>query len=120
MRKIGLVDKERVEWVRLRGRAANAVRRAVRNGDLVNLKTKSIKCTDCPNRAAVYDHRDYKKPLKVEPVCVGCNISRGTNAPLMDSDSVKPKCTGCGSSQVYFRQKTSEQVCRVCGSVVKK
>lgn len=29
----------------------------------------------------------------------------------------KPKCKECGSQQVYYRQKTKDQVCRICGHV---
>lgn len=38
----------------------------------------SIICVDCKRKpAAVYDHRDYSKPLEVEPVCHWCNGRRG-------------------------------------------
>lgn len=49
---------------------------AVRNGDLPKLDG-SITCADCSNPAAQYDHRDYKKPLEVDPVCRVCNAARG-------------------------------------------
>lgn len=35
-----------------------------------------LKCVDCGKRAHVYDHRDYSKPLEVEPVCRRCNSRR--------------------------------------------
>lgn len=35
-------------------------------------------CIDCGEPAKCYDHRDYRKPLDVEPVCVGCNKKRGS------------------------------------------
>lgn len=34
-------------------------------------------CVDCGDKARDYDHRDYGKPLDVEPVCRRCNILRG-------------------------------------------
>lgn len=34
-------------------------------------------CVDCGQQATVYDHRDYNKPLEVEPVCRACNKRRG-------------------------------------------
>ena len=49
---------------------------AVRMGDLPKLDG-SILCTDCSNPATEYDHRDYKKPLEVDPVCRACNAARG-------------------------------------------
>jgi hypothetical protein len=49
---------------------------AVRNGDLPKLDG-SILCADCSNPATEYDHRDYKRPLEVDPVCRACNAARG-------------------------------------------
>ena len=34
-------------------------------------------CADCGKQASVYDHRDYAKPLEVDPVCKACNVFRG-------------------------------------------
>lgn len=34
-------------------------------------------CVDCGASAAHYDHRDYGRPLDVEPVCHSCNMRRG-------------------------------------------
>jgi hypothetical protein len=34
-------------------------------------------CVDCGCRAHVHDHRDYTKPLEVDPVCFSCNSIRG-------------------------------------------
>ena len=39
-------------------------------------------CVDCGNPATEYDHRDYNKPLEVEPVCQSCNYKRGSAIPL--------------------------------------
>lgn len=34
-------------------------------------------CVDCGQQAIEYDHRNYDEPLKVDPVCRGCNLRRG-------------------------------------------
>lgn len=47
----------------------------VRAGRIANPKT--LKCVDCGKRAQCYDHRDYAKPLEVNPVCRSCNKFRG-------------------------------------------
>lgn len=45
----------------------------------------TLKCTDCDRAAEQYDHRDYGKPLEVDPVCRSCNILRG---PALWADRV--------------------------------
>jgi hypothetical protein len=49
---------------------------AIYNGDLPKLDG-SVPCTDCGGAAVEYDHRDYKRPMEVEPVCKSCNQLRG-------------------------------------------
>jgi hypothetical protein len=61
-----------------------AVARAIRHGELPHPST--LKCVDCGSPAQVYDHRDYDKPLQVEPVCRGCNCRRG---PAKQLDHLK-------------------------------
>lgn len=39
-------------------------------------------CVDCGHRAECYDHRDYNRPLDVDPVCLRCNSFRGAGIPL--------------------------------------
>ena len=41
-------------------------------------KASCFNCADCGKAASEYDHRDYNKPLDVEPVCRSCNIRRGS------------------------------------------
>ena len=53
------------------------MRRAVVAGLFPNLLEVETPCTDCGKRATVYDHRDYGRPLDVEPVCQSCNLKRG-------------------------------------------
>jgi len=40
-------------------------------------KASAHACVDCGAQAFDYDHRDYRKPLEIEPVCRSCNIKRG-------------------------------------------
>lgn len=54
-----------------------AVARAIRHGILRSLKDFQTDCVDCGGIAVAYDHRDYDKPLEVDPVCKRCNILRG-------------------------------------------
>lgn len=49
--------------------------KAIRHGVIPNAKT--LTCVDCGEPAFDYDHRDYTKPLAVEPVCRRCNQMRG-------------------------------------------
>lgn len=70
-------------WVamqRLAARAATVVARAIAAGLLV--KAKNLSCTDCDSPAYGYDHRDYSKPLEVQPVCRRHNAKRGHAAPF--------------------------------------
>lgn len=69
---------------------------AVFNGDLPKLDG-SVPCVDCRKPADEYDHRDYKRPLEVEPVCRACNQARG---PGLNSDPVE-----CAGERITLRQK---------------
>ena len=40
------------------------------------LPASAYKCVDCGLQAKSYDHRDYNKPLVVDPVCQRCNVLR--------------------------------------------
>lgn len=64
------------------GRTRNAVKRAIRQGLLADLKATIVPCADCGAVAKHYDHRDYAKPLEVEAVCHSCNLRRGPAAPV--------------------------------------
>jgi hypothetical protein len=61
-------------------RAISAVAAAIQRGELA--PATECDCTDCSAPAKQYDHRDYTKPLDVQPVCVRCNQRRG---PALDS-----------------------------------
>ena len=62
------------------GKARAAVSQAVRSGKLP--PAKSCACVDCGGPALDYDHRDYNKPMEVEPVCRSCNKLRGPAKPV--------------------------------------
>jgi transcriptional regulator with XRE-family HTH domain len=57
------------------------VKQAIRDGYLP--KPSTLTCQDCGQPAQVYDHRDYNRPLDVEPVCHACNIKRGPALPFV-------------------------------------
>lgn len=61
---------------RLRKCTMQIVANAIKKGKIA--KIDGQKCMDCGNPAEVYDHRDYGKPLCVDPVCRGCNVRRGS------------------------------------------
>lgn len=63
-------------------RCCGAVKRAVKRGLIPDLAAQFVPCPDCGERATVYDHRDYDKPLDVVAVCHGCNLRRGPARPL--------------------------------------
>ena len=48
---------------------------------------KAYKCVDCGVQAQAYDHRDYRKPFFVDPVCNKCNARRGQGYPPTNGDS---------------------------------
>jgi hypothetical protein len=48
-----------------------------------------FKCMDCGVPATCYDHRDYNKPLDVQPVCSRCNTLRGSAIPTTETVVVK-------------------------------
>lgn len=56
--------------------AHSYVTTAIYNGDLPKLDG-GVACVDCGAPAVEYDHRDYKKPMEVDPVCKSCNQLRG-------------------------------------------
>jgi hypothetical protein len=65
--------------------AARAVAKAIKNGSLPNPKT--LMCVDCGAPAVCYEHRDYRKPLDVDPVCKRCDCIRGTAMPDLHINS---------------------------------
>lgn len=57
---------------------------AVRLAKLAGLlpEQRSCTCVDCGAQAREYDHRDYFRPLDVQPVCRRCNARRGQAVQL--------------------------------------
>ena len=72
-------DRKSKEWRAKTGagKAIGLVRYYVSKGIIPSLTKNVIECVDCGKRATEYDHRDYNKPLDVEPVCNTCNRLRG-------------------------------------------
>lgn len=62
---------------------------AIYHGDLPKLDG-SVPCVDCAAPAVEYDHRDYRKPLDVDPVCRACNAARGPGAFRDPTGTNKP------------------------------
>lgn len=68
------------EYMALKQRCAYQYTKAKKEG-LIKPITKKTKCVDCGAPATMYDHRNYYKPLEVEPVCRSCNGKRGQAFP---------------------------------------
>lgn len=64
------------------------VQRAIALGRL--MPADSFRCTDCPEWAAEYEHRNYSQPFAVDPVCTSCNCRRGpgTLGPFFSARSI--------------------------------
>lgn len=77
----GLVSKARQSVQRL-------VHKTIRNNEIQ--PAKSFVCVDCGNKAIDYDHRRYKSPLDIVPVCRSCNLKRGPAIDVQEfvADSV--------------------------------
>ena len=67
--------------MRLQRKAHGIVARAKQFG-ILPIPDGSIDCTDCDAKAIEYDHRNYFKPLDVEPVCRSCNLMQGPGYPF--------------------------------------
>lgn len=68
--------------------AHSKVQMAVERGEL--RRVTDCKCVDCGRKAQQYDHRDYRKPLAVDPVCRSCNLARGHGKPYGKGWKVDP------------------------------
>jgi DNA-directed RNA polymerase subunit RPC12/RpoP len=56
-------------------RATADVTNAIKRGHMK--RASEYVCVDCGTQARDWDHRDYAKPMDVEPVCRSCNLKRG-------------------------------------------
>ncbi len=61
--------------------AHKCVRNAIGRKEIPRADT--LLCVDCGATARDYDHRDYSKPLEVEPVCSSCDKLRGPARPVL-------------------------------------
>lgn len=68
------------EYNRLKARALARTQYQLSKG-LIPRLSGNIPCVDCGAAATCYDHRDYRKPDEVEPVCRACNKTRGPALP---------------------------------------
>ena len=59
----------------MRNRAGRLLSEALARGKIP--QARRFRCVDCGKAATEYDHRDYGKPLDVQPVCHSCNMYRG-------------------------------------------
>lgn len=59
------------------------VKKAMDSGELMPI-TRYMKCVDCGAPAECHEHRDYNKPLAVEPVCRPCDQKRGPGIPMAE------------------------------------
>lgn len=50
---------------------------ALREGQFQSLPDGKTECVDCDAPAMVWEHRDAREPLSVEPCCRSCNRRRG-------------------------------------------
>jgi hypothetical protein len=67
----------------LTAKAMKTVHQAIKRGLLPELD--GLKCMDCNEPATCYDHRNYFEPMKVDPVCKGCNNRRGPGYPPLSA-----------------------------------
>ena len=68
------------DWRIAQDRAHSKIYKAIRRG--LMLPPSSFKCAHCGGAAKVYDHRDYRKPLDVTPVCELHNYRLGSALPV--------------------------------------
>lgn len=76
-------------YYKARNDAASRISVEMYKGRLPRLSKNNVPCVDCGNRAVHYDHRDYAKPLEVEPVCQSCNMKRGRG--LINGETILPR-----------------------------
>lgn len=48
-------------------------------------------CVDCGSQAEIWEHRDYSRPLEIEPACESCNAKRGPGwSPSHEPPQTRP------------------------------
>ena len=108
------------DHLKLAAKAHGKIQQATKAGLLPS--ARSLSCKDCGKKAYGYDHRDYNKPLDVEPVCQSCNMLRGKAKPEVSDRSYrntsyslngrvrKCKCKKCGHKW-YSRKPGRPALC---------
>ncbi len=70
-----------MHWTReIRKEAYVVLKAAIRRGDVPPIDGE-MRCSDCDQAADFYDHRNYFRPLDVDPICKPCNNRRGQGLP---------------------------------------
>lgn len=77
-----LPRSSRSDWLG-KDTAQRQVSISIRDGLLPSPRT--LRCADCRGGAVEYEHRDYNRPLDVEPICRSCNLRRGPAVPRVGS-----------------------------------
>lgn len=67
--------KNKLSYMKMRDWASKVLVNYKYHGFIVN--PEELKCVDCGNQAKHWEHRNYARPLLVEPVCQSCNYKRG-------------------------------------------
>jgi len=87
--------------------SARAKFQAARKDGLIGPATDH-NCMDCGEPATQWDHRDYFKPLDVDPVCQPCNMKRGQGFP--PSNKVRFQATDKKSRHFDMRLTPQEML----------
>jgi hypothetical protein len=110
------VDALGKAWLAARGRviglryqfqqeAHYLITKGIRDGVLDDLRYGTTSCyyssDGCTNKAEVYEHRDYAKPLEVDPACRSCNGRLG-RATISDPVYIKRVRECLSAAEEYY------------------
>lgn len=76
---LGLFGRRAFEWLG-KDRASRVVHAEISRGAIPH--PTNLRCADCDAPAMEYEHRDYNRPLAIEPICRSCNLKRGPAIPM--------------------------------------
>lgn len=89
--------------------AASVLRKEIRKGNMLKAKDIGLACVDCGSAAEVWEHRDYTKPLDVDPCCISCNLRRGkAYIPDYFPEPTEYQLRRHGASMVWDERKLME------------
>ena len=94
--------KSKLDYMKMRNWAVGVVQMSKYKNLLESASKK--KCVDCGNNANHWEHRNYSRPLLIEPVCQSCNIKRGKTEELFI-------CKTCGGTSNW---SGNGNICKVC------